>query len=317
MPHILVLSSDRPGGRINDLLHRGFFDACPLRLTWYGPGEHTGPLYKPRRPIVDVIAETGAGLVLVNMRSRVVKWLSPGELSKIPVPKAIVEVDYCYADRRNEDGADVYRGTDAWYREAGFDHVFLRHLTDAEYSRLPHRSWLPFSNDPAVFRPRGRRDIPMGFAGTLKPAALYANRRAAIAALGGAITVHERRLAGLEYARFLSRCRIALTCGGAFAYDNAKHVQIPASGALLATDGSRGTAELLPNPEMYLRYRIDSIADDVSALLADRQALRERTALARAHCERYHTHSVRWMTLLDTLRPATSLEATGRTTPVP
>ena len=308
-PHVLVLSSGRRGRRINDLLHRGFFNACPLGLTWYGPGECSGPVFKRRRPIVDVIAESGAGLVIINMRSRVDNWLTTRELSSIPVPKAIVEVDYCYADRRTGDGAAVYRGGDEWYREAGFDHVFLRHLTDVEHSQLPSRSWLPFSNDAEVFRSRGRRDIPIGFAGTLKPAALYANRRAAITALGRAVTVHERRVAGLAYAQFLSRCRVALTCGGAFAYDNAKHVQIPASGALLATDGSRGIAELLPDPDMYLRYRIDSIADQIAALLRDRTALRERAAIAQAHCKAHHIHSLRWQTLLETLRPEAPVEA--------
>lgn len=301
---ILVLSSDRPRGRHNDLLHRGFFEACPLPVDWYGPGERGRVPFQPDRPLAEAVHDSGATLVVVNMKSRVHSWLQLEEFAALSAKKAIVEVDYCYAGRTAGDRADHYRGADDWFRRAEFDHVFFRHKVDVERSALPYRSWLPFSNDPAIFRPYAAPDIDVGFAGTLRPRELYATRCAAVAALAGQIEVRERTLTGIDFAQFLARCCIGVTCGGAFGYDNAKHVQIPATGALLATDVSVGTPDLLPDPEMYLAYSPDTIRGQVREVLADEAQRKERTTRAMDYCLTHHTHGHRWRQVLSCLVPA-------------
>ncbi len=94
---ILVVSSNRPGGRINDLIHRGFFEACPLHLAWYGPGEE-GPLsFDQGRPLLEVVAALKPLLVVFNMKKRVEHWVHPAAVRKLSVPTAMIEVDYCYS----------------------------------------------------------------------------------------------------------------------------------------------------------------------------------------------------------------------------
>lgn len=293
---VLVFSAQRGGGHINDPIHRGFFNAFPGEVVWYGPGENynpsdPGPKFDANKPLHVLVEQVKPDLILVNMKKRVVSWMNPKELRGLYIPKAIVEVDFCY----EPDGK--------WYVACGFDMVFFRGYVDYANSTLPKKSWLPFSVDPAwVCIPDENEDRlhDVGFMGTTWPVENYPVRNRAIDALGERLA-KPPKVYGDNYALWWRKCRIGLTCSSKWRYENAKHVIIPAAGALLLTDGTRGLPMLLPAPA-YETYD-GSCADlrtVVDRLLAS-TILLERRRHAAQRVQQLHTHPTRWADLLATI----------------
>ena len=288
--NILILSSERPGGYYNDPIHRGFFEAAPHPLVFYGPNERGGPAFDPKRSLASVVTATKANLVLVNMRKRVKDWINQRQLADLRVKTAMIEVDFCFE-----------RSDQSWYRDCRFDVLFLRHRSDVAASEHPRTRWLPFSVKKSWIKVPDRsehRAHDIGFMGTVTPPANYPARRRALEILKGRIATSKVRVVGEEYMRWWQRCRLGLTCSCIWRYDNAKHVIIPGAGALLLTDGSAGISELLPNGT-YATFKADGsdLTTVVNRALSDPRLLERRRAGA-AHVARCHTHEVRWSQLL-------------------
>lgn len=287
---ILVLSSERPGGYPNDPIHRGFFESAPHPVAFYGPNETRGPAFRKERRMADVVREAKADLVLVNMKKRVRGWLDPKQLADLHVPKAVIEVDFCY-ERKNQ----------SWYAACGLDVLFLRHKSDVSAATHPRKRWLPFSLKPSwiAVPARGeRRPQDVGFAGALAPISNYPARNRAVKLLGTRLTRPTAKVIGEAYMTWWRRFRVGLTCSCVWRYDNAKHLIIPGAGALVLTDGSAGTADLLPK-DTYVLYKTDGsdLVRVLDAALTDPHLLERRRAGA-AHVAQHHTHAKRWTQLL-------------------
>lgn len=290
---IAVLSSRRLGGHVNDLIHRGFFDyavAMGAAVSWVGPGEDHDI---GADELGDFVRERSVDLAIVNMKKRVASWLPADAIADLPCPKAIVEVDYCYEKGKG----------DSYYLEAKFDRVFFRGMVDYLESDLPGRAWLPFSVHPGwLCHPEDGDRFGVGFAGTVNPPDHYHMRRWALQALDRMVSQPSRKVTGEEYMRWWTQFVIGLTCSSKANYDNAKHVIIPAAGALLLTDGARGTAELLPS-ECWLRYTLDADAlrGMVRDALCDQKGTMEKRVQAYEVVRALHTHRSRWDALMGAL----------------
>lgn len=287
---ILVLSSERPGGYYNDPIHRGFFQNGPHPVVFYGPNERGGPAFDPRKRLAAVVAETKANLILVNMKKRVKGWLDPKQIADLKVKTAMVEVDFCF-ERKDQ----------TWYRQCNFDVLFLRHKSDVIASKYPTTRWLPFSIKPswvAIPEATGRRPHAVGFCGSVRPLSNYPGRNRALAILKSRVARPQKRTIGEDYMHWWRACKVGLTCSCIWKYDNAKHLIIPAAGALLLTDGSAGLRELLPS-DAYALYKTDGsdLTAVVDKVLADPKLL-ERRRHAAAYVKKHHTHGLRWAELL-------------------
>lgn len=287
---LLVLSS-HAAGRVNDSIHRGFFDAFPGTVQWYGPGEACN--FEPERPLTTVVNEAAPDLVLVNMKKRVVFWMDPRWLRAVQVPKACVEVDFCY----EKDAS--------WYRACKFDMTFFRGFVDWKRADLEKKAWLPFSVDPKWCHAPQDVDADVGFAGTLNPESNYPVRNLALRTIG-TVVQPRKRLLGDEYAAWWRTVPIGLTCSSVHKYENAKHLIIPAAGALLLTDGAPGLERLFDDMNAYERYKPDcsDLKEIVARLLSDRMMLMHRRQTAAAHVFATHTHSQRWRDLLAAMKLA-------------
>lgn len=300
MPHpaagkrIAILSTKRGGGHINDPIHRGFFDyakALGGTLFWVGPGEE----YQPHPEVIpEFCRRNGVDLAIVNMKKRVDKWLPPAVVVDLPCRKVIVEVDYCY-EKGKPDAVK-------WYEDCRFDVVFFRHFIDYRDEGLSApKGLLPFSVHPSwICHPMDGQRQGIGFAGTVAPVAHYEMRRWALDVLKDMVVRPPRKVFGERYMRWWSQFVIGLTCSSAAHYDNAKHLIIPAAGALLLTDGSPGLSGLLP-PHTWLQYTKDPVElrDTVRAALADTNHTMSRRIEAYNHVKAHHTHRVRWASLLE------------------
>lgn len=301
---LVVLSSRRLLGALNDPIHRGFLDAFPGEVLWVGPGERI----PPARDVAAQVDALQPDLVLVNMKKRVAAWLDPETIARMGGTRVMLEVDYCYET------------SDAWYEAARFDRIFFRAQTDAMGTRLPDAQWLPFSVHeswlcpPQALRARQR---PVGFIGTAGPATIYPARARALEHLrrAGLEPMPKGRIRGNAYAHWWRGVEIGLTCSSVFRQENAKHLIIPAAGALLLTDGSPGLPALLP-PGSYATYRSDAsdVVDVVRGLLDDPRAMQQRRDIALAHVRAHHTHAQRWAELLRTVdaAPAATLATPQR-----
>jgi hypothetical protein len=295
--NILVLSSERPGGYYNDPIHRGFFEASPHPVFFYGPNERRGPTYAPTLRLANVVQAVKADLVLVNMKKRIADWIDVQQLADLKVKKAMVDVDFCFERRKQE-----------WYERCRFDVLFLRHKSDVLVSRHPRTRWLPFSVKPEwVSIPNAasdRRPFDVGFIGTTEPRSNYPGRNKALAILRQRIARSARRIEGESYMHWWQNCRVGLTCSCIWRYDNSKHLIIPGAGALLLSDGSAGLSELLPR-SAYEIYKTDGsdLVEVLDKALADPK-LFERRRTAAEHVMKHHTHSMHWRTLLREMESA-------------
>lgn len=285
---IVVLSTKRPGGHVNDLIHRGFFDAFPGQVLWIGPGEQIAPE-------VDLAAQVerlAPDYVIVNMKKRV-PWLRPEWIARIKRPRAIIEVDFCYEEN------------EYWYEAAQFDGVFFRARVDYERSKLKGREWLPFSVHPSWVVPSiESREFAVGFAGTIMPRSNYPVRNLAIETLTAAGLL-KRPVGGQygeSYMKWWQTVPVGLTCTATPRVDNAKHLIIPAAGCVLLTDGTPGTQMLFPR-EVYEIYKPDcsNLVDIVTRLRDDPAGLKERRGVAVQIVRDCHLHQHRWKDFIDTM----------------
>lgn len=287
--HLLLVSSHF-SGIINNLIHRGFFEAFPGHVTWYGPGEQNTPA---KETLGQVVHRTKPDLMLVNMKKRVVGWLPPQRIAEIEIPKAVVEVDFCHDPKEQ------------WYRDCQFNHVFFRSYLDARGAKLKNTHWLPFSIHPdwLVFpQQKDGRKLLVTYAGNTSHPEFYPVRTKALMVLRREKLIEEpvKPRYHMEYMKWWRQYLVGLTCGSMFHNANAKHLIIPAAGAALLTDGPPGIELLFPDPSTYWRYKPDcsdlvevarSILDDPTRAWVVRRKMHD---VLKAR----HTHEVRWQELI-------------------
>jgi hypothetical protein len=287
-------------------LHLGFFEkACRWhghKLIHYGPVSHArfdGPLpFDPGRNFGDVVRELKADAFMT------MEWPMV-DRAMAEVPSSIFKIAYI-VDLYHMKSAERWQGSNvAIVRAKRFERT-LRRLPGGKSIRAVQ--FFPFSFDAdraKKVKEPAEREAKVVFCGGRRPK-LYPVRRAAINALKKArLLSKETRispaLAFGPYQAVLKSAEIALACTGVYRLNMAKHIEIPAAGTALMTDGAPGMDQLLPKG-MYLQYTVDNVVEVARMALNDLPATREMAAAAKAHVYEHHNDQVRAGQIMTFLR---------------
>ncbi len=274
-------------------LHHGFlvraFESQGHDVIQYGP-PFSDPLgFDESRTMAQVVDMVKPDL-LVSMPTRRVRrhWTA------VPVPRVSYVCDFHYwndVESLNGSALLIVRANNA-----------VKHAAMLGMS-LADVHWLPFSFDaeemakaPTV----AHRSHKVFFAGAAHPPDIYPLRSAAIYEL------RRRRLLADDsvvdgyvdrprYCESLKRSLFGLACSSRWRLDIAKHVEIPAAGTILLSDGGDGMNDLFP-ASMYIRHHGNDAADIVAQILGDPGRLADARAMADVATLWAHEHHT------DTLR---------------
>lgn len=278
--------------RYNKGLHGGFLDSLSRiggSPMFYGPvlggvPEEHRLAFCPGAQMEEIAEEVGANCVLVYRGNRKdMDWLPQSFQRPAHRPFLWVDVDFCYL--RDEAKKDHARFSDL--------HL-LRNPSDLAYSAATRKEILPHSIDPVAYSyaPMGVRK-QIGFSGQS-----YATRKVACQATGA--TVLRERVSPQKQGDFYRTMMAGITCrNGDIRYLNAKHFEIPATGAILFTDGVNGIEDYLPEGT-YIRYSegAANIAAVWKVVQTHREEWARKTARAATEVHAHHTHYARWAQLL-------------------
>jgi hypothetical protein len=307
MTRILVPTTGQR--RYNDHLHIDFFLSAfaraGLEVIVYGPGaEQRGaraPLpFDAGRPMASVVRELDPD-VYFTLAPRRSQWATHHGID-LDVPKVLYHCDLHYA----RDGAD-YRHAQLLLVRAQAHLAHVRALPNAPQVRA---HWLPFSvaaaHVPTAQPVSTLRDERVYFAGATDPG-IYPKRELALGVLAESLLLARDGVRSVDaYMHSLTQHALGLTCSSRYRLDTAKHLEIPAAGALLLTDGlAEGLSHLLPDREMYMAFEdARQLRRRLQSLLQARTVLEERAARARAHVLAHHTDARRGEELIAVMKDA-------------
>lgn len=291
-PRVLVAFHGKR--RRNGHLHMEFWlkllKVAGYQIGFYGPHVHTRtkPVlpFKARRSMTEVTRAWAPDLYLTS---------NPAWLPKGSFPRVLYEPDVHRVQRAGMRGK-----FDLVLTRSNYGCRHLRKLTKDDKQPV---WWVPFSFDEKLMATvkAHRCKKRVGFAGSV---ALphYEARVRALEVLGRAVCRADRWMAPGPYYGFLKGHAVGLACAGRRRLELAKHIEIPAAGALLLTSGPQHMDELLPKGT-YVRYEHPaSVAEQLERLPSEQIVdMRKR---AKAHCWAKHTDSVRIKETLGRLRGA-------------
>ena len=289
-------------------LHWGFliktFEREGHTVLTYGPGVEsllpaTTPIpYREDISMGTIQRELGADL-FVTMGSNSL-WLGWHDVS---CPKASLFTDFHYLKHLRD-----FSGCDILFVRA------RRFVKDAESlggrGDLGRIEWLPFSYDQELMEKASeamKRRWLVFFAGS-SAGEHYPIRSSAVAALRSAGLLSRDSAVGVyhhlgEYYARMKRNLFGLTCSSRWRVNVAKHIEIPAAGAVLLTDAGPedGMGRLLPE-ELYVRYTPENVVDVVRRMVEEPEMAEEIGHQAQKHCEEHHTDKVRAKEMCAVLR---------------
>jgi hypothetical protein len=313
---ILWLYKYIPSYDFDNWLHMKFVEAMDrspsVQVMAYGPDLHQGYphltklKYNPSYSIHDIQRKFDFDAVILNTKSRmfmdysphtgvaVGQWL-PRDLSKIAVPRIVIEEDY------------HYETTDKWYVDNGIDLILQRHWSQSLRQQTVPMKWFPFSVDTSTFHPWGAqpRIGKICFAGSSSPTVYrYRHQACEILSRTGMIDVFARKQKiGPLYPQCLREYVSHLSCSSTYHLSSAKMFEIMASGSALFTNENDDLAHLFAEGSYYTYKRdlsnVESVAREILNNTAGRQATVEKglvTIAAR------HTHEKRIGDLVEIIR---------------
>jgi hypothetical protein len=170
--------------------------------------------------------------------------------------------------------------------------------------KIKHVCWLPFSVDMAavdrvpepaereakVILVGGHRNEPW----PVRHQSMVALMKADLLSKRSTSIVGERRF-GDKYFETVKSCVLGLACTTRWRLEPAKHIEFPACGTALMTDGSPGVEKLFPS-HLYIKYGVDSAVDVVRSIVTNPARLAEIRVMARESSEwvrSHHTNEIR------------------------
>jgi len=182
-------------------------------------------------------------------------------------------------------------------------------------NKIKHVRWLPFSVDMAavdrvpepvereakVILVGGHREEPW----PVRHKSMVALIKAGLLSKRSTSTVGARYF-GNKYFEMVKSCVLGLACTTRWRLEPAKHIEFPACGTALMTDGSPGVEKLFPN-ELYIKYSVENAVDTVRSIVTNPARLAEVSLMAKEASEwvrTHHTNEIRARELGEFLRAA-------------
>lgn len=294
--------------RYNDHLHVDFFLKAfrdhGFEVVVYGPKAHlrggSAPIeFDSERSIDSVVKALNPDLYF-TMVPRRNTWCTHHKIT-LDIPKVMYEPDFHYA----EDGSHYHGGELLIVRASNA----VKHAQSlpggGDIKRI---EWLPFSFDETKIPKHADPDSPLvAFAGADQHAP-YPVRAEALDALSKASLLdrHQGYFNLNSYFYFLSTHRFGLTCSSKWHLEHAKHVEIPACGAILLADNLAPGLNYLLERSMYLVYEPSNVAQLVREALAVPNEMRDLAIRAKAHVFAHHTDTIRGAQFIRAVREAIS-----------
>lgn len=288
----LIITSRR--GTHNAGIHGGFLQSSidfGINSVFYGPviSGVTGPYvekYSSSANISQLAKDIEANMIILYRGHpfkdfQDIPNLIPETFTKSNIPIVLIDVDFC-----------LIRGKSDFYSELSNIH-FIRHPSDAAFSRCSSVVSFPFSVNPDIYTyasSRGREHICFSGA-TAKY--FYRVRQRAIQTVK---PVKQKGLTSSDQAKFYHKHIAGLTDNAdPYKYLNAKHFEIPATGTILFTNGQNGVDEFL-YPGTFVTYKDD--CSDILSLLEDVKERRsywtQKARIGSDHVLAKHTDKARW-----------------------
>ena len=171
-------------------------------------------------------------------------------------------------------------------------------------NKIKHVHWLPFSVDmaavdrvpePAVREAKailvgGHRNEPW----PVRHQSMVALIKAGLLSKKSTSNVGDRYF-GSQYFAMVKSAVLGLACTTRWRLEPAKHIEFPACGTALMTDGSPGVEKLFPN-ELYIKYNVGNVVDTVRSIVTDPVRLAEVKLMAKESSQwvrGHHTNEIR------------------------
>lgn len=303
---LMVRGGVRDVGRYNYHLHERFFERAFTwaghRLVHYGrvAGEtKDGPIsFDPKLDVRTVAREVKADLVVSIELNQPVMNAELGSLPRL--------VYVC--DLHRVKSLQMLGGADLMIVRAKAFEALVPKLPGGRLVRHVH--WLPFSFNQQTMDsiPERQPRYPLvTFGGSIRQEPWPVRREALLALHDAALVSPDVRVMRHDplplYYQSLKSSMLGLACSTRWKLNPAKHIEIPAAGGVLLTDGSPGMAELLPR-DLYEVYTPSTIVGLVRGLVSSKEKqseLRARGIRAAAHARAHHSDERRAEQLLGLL----------------
>jgi hypothetical protein len=194
-------------------------------------------------------------------------------IKNIDIPKFHISVDYG-RDFLEDDYLKEYM----WFKTCGYSAVFFKYISSYNLKCPIKKYHLPHSISVEKWKAadKNKKENKIAFAGTLgklpKLAALYKKRNMAVNyfckknMLVNQGLISNKRLTGADYRNFLGSHAFGITCSSECNFLLAKHIEIPASGAVLITDGTAEGISYLPK-DSFITYDINNMEESEEKIL--------------------------------------------------
>jgi hypothetical protein len=291
----------------NDHLHIGFFEKAfrwhGYRVFFHGPTPGGEGKFDPKSDSLRRCIKKVKPRAVMIVEKKSASWAIAQASGLAPT--------FVYAvDIHSMNGSVAcYAGADALMLRAKMFEDSVRTMRGG--SRLGICRWFPFSVDmdrvDSVKPPPEGRGHDVVFCGDARK--VYRVRRPLVDALRAHNLLSDRSIIARKrpqrapFPEYIARLKssvlgasstmISMPDGKEFSLNMAKHVEIPACGTCLVTDGGPGMDELLP-PDMYIRYDdVDDAVRKVKEALNDVDATIEIGNASRKHIRKFHSDRAR------------------------
>lgn len=298
-PKVLIVRGGvRDRSRYNYRLHEGFFESAFSFLGYdivhYGTPAHGtrhGP-YDSYANVNDVVKAVKPSFCLG------IELNDPLYLQQV---RGVPRVAYVCDIHRLQD-VGMLAGVQLLLVRAQRFESWVRKLPGG--NKIKQVTWLPFSVDmkavdrvpepkereAKVILAGGHRNEPW----PVRHQSMVALLKAGLLSLRSTCKVGQRYFND-DYFKIVKSCVLGLACSTRWKLNPAKHVEFPACGTALMTDGSPGMERFLPK-ELYIKYTVENVVQTVRSIVTDPVRMAEVRAMGKQssdYIRSHHTNEIR------------------------
>ena len=284
-------------------LLNGFPD---VEIKYYGKGIHMCDypemhlikyFNKINLPMKELKKLFNFDIILLSSKIRYKDWL-PNDFNTFNCPKVLIEGDY-HNHRK-----------DSWFKESNINLILHRHKRNVLIGKedFPNISqqWFPVSVDTSIFKPSIRNEKQkIGFIGSVDVnQQIYTYRIKAMEILQKKKLLRKYPVTDKAYPEILQQNVAFLNGSSIYNIDNAKAFEIMASGKILLTNHCRNGFYDLFGRNTYVTYENDmsDLIIKAQQILKNKDYRKHIQQNALKRINKYHTHHIRGMELLEILK---------------